>query len=73
MKKILLLFVFVLSFMTSYANATAGTTATKSIELTEKMLLGKNDISDGIIYLGRYDVYVDGKYVGTYDVYLITP
>ncbi len=73
MKKIILLFAFVLFGMASYANTTAEVMPPKSIELTENMVIGQNDISDKVYYLGRYKVYVNGEYIGTYDVYLVVP
>ncbi len=73
MKK--LFFTLALATLGIFAQAnTVTTTANNAIELTSNMVVSENAIPSSearqLIYLGIYDVYVDGVYVGTYHVYL---
>lgn len=76
MKK--LLFTLALATVGFFAQADTTSVANNTIELTSNMVVSKNALSPSeanakdVIYLGVYDVYVDGVYIGTYDVYLIT-
>ena len=73
MKK--LFFTLALAFSGLFANASNEVPAKKSIELQYNMVISNEKLSaeelSDVIYLGRYDVYVDGVYIGTYDVYLV--
>ncbi|MFD2286454.1 hypothetical protein GJU39_00835 [Pedobacter petrophilus] len=76
MKK--LLFTLALATFGFFAQASTTPTANNTIDLTsnmvvfESVLSASEAIAKDVIYLGVYDVYVDGVYIGTYHVYLIT-
>lgn len=74
MKKIILMAAMILPCAFASAATSEGMVlnANPSIELTSNMVLTQPDEAAGeVIYLGVYDVYVDGVYIGTYDVYLV--
>lgn len=72
MKK--LFFTLALATFGFFAQASTSTIANEAIELSSGMVVSENVLSTSqakqLIYLGLYDVYVDGVYVGTYHVYL---
>jgi hypothetical protein len=74
MKK--LLFTLALATVGFFAQASTATATHDAIELTSNMVISENVVASAeardAIYLGVYDVYVDGVYIGTYHVYLIT-
>ncbi len=74
MKK--MVFTIALALTGLFASANNETKANQSIELQSNMILSQEKLSAeearDVIYLGRFDVYVDGVYIGTYDVYLVT-
>ncbi|RRA95577.1 hypothetical protein [Paenimyroides viscosum] len=72
MKK--LLFTLALAITGIFAQANTTNSSNPKIELTNNMVVSENVLSGEeareLIYLGVYDVYVDGVYIGTYHVYL---
>lgn len=74
MKKFILcaIFAMFLAFAPATVSANNVEPIVETITLTENMTTTPERFAeDLVIYLGVYDVYVDGVYIGTYDVYLI--
>ena len=72
MKKVF--FTLALALTGLFASASNDVKVNQSIELQSNMILSEEKLSAeeaDVIYLGTYDVYIDGVYIGTYDVYLI--
>ena len=74
MKKFILMAAMILPcvFASAATSKKVAPNANPSIELTSNMVLGQTADEVGeAIYLGVYDVYVDGVYIGTYHVFLV--
>ena len=63
-----------LALTSLFASANNDVKVNQLIELQPNMILSEEKLSAEkplVIYLGEYDVYVDGVYIGTYDLYAI--
>ena len=62
-----------LALTSLFASANNDVKVNQLIELQPNMILSEEKLSAErpLVYLGTFDVYVDGVYIGTYDVYVI--
>jgi len=86
MKKFFLAIAIAMTGLAAHANTTVNTISTpttlnddiKNIELEKNMVTSKTKLPESevsarkLVYLGLYNVYLNGQYIGTYHVYLIT-
>ena len=73
MKKVFI--TLVLAITVFFAQAYTSSSINPTIELNSNMVVSESVLpiseTQELIYLGEFDVYLDGVYIGTYHVYVL--